>query len=149
MALRTHSLSWEELIQYNKNPPRVALIRKPEIEEKYNIHKINISKSNLKVDDYISSKYFSEINESKMCYFVENTFPYYCDENIQHYLIWFNPKYNNLLPDTLNSSKFDNLVKKEVNKNIEYENQYIYFENYNELKSVRSIRHIHIFIKSN
>ena len=84
-----------------------------------------------------------------MCHFVENTFPYYCEENIQHYLIWFNPKYNNLLPDTLNSSKFDNLVRKEVNKNIEYENQYIYFENYNELKSVRSIRHIHIFIKSN
>lgn len=143
-----HPLSWKEVIQYNKNPPRVALARKPEIDEKYETHKAHISKNNIKIDEYINSKYFSGDNENKICYFVENSFPYNCDTNIQHYLIWFNPKFNNMLPETLNSSKFDNLVKKEVNKNIGFENQYIYFENINELKSVRSIRHIHIFIKS-
>ena len=54
---------------------------------------MNLIKNNIKIGDYINSKYFSKENENNKYCFVA-TFPYACEDNIQHYLIWFNPKFN-------------------------------------------------------
>lgn len=149
MASFTQPLRWKDICQYDKCPPKVGLNRTIEIEEKYEKHKECLSASNIKIDEYINKKYFSGQNENKMFHFVCNTFPYNCTENIKHYLIWVNPKYNKFFPDSLNYSKFDPLVKKEVSHTFDDKSEFIFFENIMELKSVKSIRHIHIFIKSN
>ena len=148
MASRTHPLSWKELCQYDKNPPKIALIRTKEIEQKYEVHRDYLIKNNIKIGDYINSKYFSNEKENNKYCFVTNTFPYACEDNIQHYLIWINPKFNASFPDSLNSSKFEPIVKMEVKK-IFNDSECIFFENAMEFKSVKAIRHMHIFIKSN
>ena len=101
-----------------------------------------------KIDEYIKTKYFSNQNENKKLICVPNAFPYNCEPHIKHYLIWVNPKFNMYFPDTLNYSKFDPMVTKEVHNKFGTDvNEFIFFENIMELKSVKTIRHLHIFIK--
>ena len=145
----TYPLTWMGIKKYDKNPPKVGLTRTVDMEAKYEDHKTNIAQMSQKIDEYINTKYFSNENENKICVFVANSFPYNCESNIKHYLIWVNPKFNMFFPDTLNCSKFDPMVKKEVHETFGKNNsEYIFFENIMELKSVKTIRHLHIFIKS-
>jgi hypothetical protein len=148
MMARSQPLTWMELQKYDKSPPKVGMTRTVEMETKYEEHKKNIHQTFQKIDEYINTKYFSDGNKNKIFVFVANTFPYNCEANIEHYLIWVNPKFNMFFPDTLNYSKFDPMVKKEVHDKFgKNANEIIFFENIMELKSVKTIRHLHIFIK--
>ena len=143
----TYPLTWMELQKYDKNPPRISLTRTVEVEAKYEEHKIHVSQNAQNIDEYIKTKYFSNENENKRWVCVANAFPYNCEPHIKHYLIWVNPKFNMYFPDTLNYSKFDPMVTKEVHNKFGTDvNEFIFFENIMELKSVKTIRHIHIFI---
>lgn len=144
----TYPLTWMDLQKYDKNPPRISLTRTVEMETKYEEHKRKLSQNEQQIDDYIKNKYFSDENENKKFICVPNAFPYNCESHIKHYLIWVNPKFNKYFPESLNYSKYDPMVTKEVHDKFGTDvNEFIFFENIMELKSVKTIRHIHIFIK--
>ena len=99
---------------------------------KYKIKYINHKKKIKTMDEYIKKKYFS-MNEPYV--FTKNDFPYNTD--LQHYLLWINPITKNI--------NVDETIKK-VLSHIEHK-EYIYFQNCQKTKSVKTIPHYHIIIK--
>ena len=97
------------------------------------IEHLNISKYfNVKIDDYLFKKY--EIYKLK-----KNKFPYNI-KNSKHYILWINPKYEYYFNK--------NNIKKLINEL--FLNQiFIYWENCESLKSIKSIKHYHIISKIN
>lgn len=124
--------TWEMLQNLDTSEPvNITLNRLPEIQRKYEIHKKEI---NMDINDYLKKLLF---NNSYDTYLLNmNSFPYNCEPNIKHMLLWINPKYNPSNEEIINH--IETLFK---SKNI------IYFENIEKNKSVIGIRHFHIFIK--
>ena len=129
-------ISWQELSKYNNdNPPTSNLGRTNDVENQYTIFKTSFVKKKISISDYIYTKYFSGTN--KRYIIVPNHFPYKLEQNITHNLLWINPKI------TFNKSEIIGII----NRNFDT-NNIIYFENITEYKSVKEIRHIHIFVKN-
>ena len=96
----------------------------------YNIYKANAKFFKLKIDIKLFDKHTPFL-------LVKNKFPYYLNNAI-HYVLWINPKYNNLFDDKL--------INKIVTMRMKDKN-HIYFENIENNKSIKTIKHYHIFIK--
>jgi hypothetical protein len=124
--------TWEMLQNLDTSEPvNITLNRLPEIQQKYEIHKKEI---NMDINDYLKNLFF---NDSYDTYLLNgNRFPYNCEPNIKHMLLWINPKHNP--PNQEINNYIEEIFK---SKNI------IYFENIEKNKSVIGIRHFHIFIK--
>lgn len=129
------SYNWDFIKQFHKNSPSIQINRTKEIENKYNEHKLLLLKNKISIHDYILKKYFNENCEYK---FVNNEFPYNVDSNIEHILLWFNPN----IKFKIDTEYIDNLLNELL-----FDKNYIYFENKDSNKSIKSIKHIHVFIK--
>lgn len=129
------SYNWDFIKQFHKNSPSIQINRTKEIENKYNEHKLLLLKNKISIHDYIFKKYFNENCEYK---FVNNEFPYNVDSNIEHILLWFNPN----IKFKIDTEYIDNLLNELL-----FDKNYIYFENKDSNKSIKSIKHIHVFIK--
>ena len=74
----------------------------------------------------------------------KNNFPYYFEEDIGHYVIWFKLEtfqdYNN--PVAVNKIVADFQKKKGI-----LFKDYVFFQNIERLRSVPGIPHIHVFAK--
>lgn len=128
-------LTWAFLCQFNEtNPPTCALGRSISVQKKYDTFRDNIIQNYGNVSNYLEETLF--VNEEPFI-IKKNDFPYNTTSNIDHYLLWINPKYN---------SYFTN---KSVKKQLElfFENKYIFFKNNSNNMSIQSITHYHIFIK--
>lgn len=146
---------WEELKSYNCNPPIRVLERTGEIQARYEKHILDLDNKNVLVSDYIKNKYFPDNEKAKKCEISLNEFPYDVEDNIYHLLLWFNPLcFNN--DENLNDNKYNKLIVSQIEKALKdklipYNNdskyEFIYFENHNFNRSIKAIRHIHIFIK--
>jgi hypothetical protein len=116
-------ISKDILKTYNiNNPPLTQLCRKKEIQQKYDIY--NSNNQNKK-------KFIEKVkNELKInnFYFHVNDFPYYTEDNIVHYLVWYSDEQYLL-----------EFVKN--NKNI-----LTYWVNNKNNSSIKEIKHAHIFI---
>lgn len=126
---------WNFIKQFHKNSPLITIGRTKNIENKYLEHKLELKNKNINLDNYITSKYFKD---NQKYVFVENQFPYNVDKNITHYLLWFNPNNNNY-----------GITEKEIEEilnEILVGKTYIYFENMEHNKSIKSIKHIHVFV---
>lgn len=74
---------------------------------------------------------------------VKNNYPYYLAENIEHYILWFNPIiYKNRLKILLNEQYISHILNRYLN-NIEY----ICFMNVPQNQSITNIYHYQVFIK--
>ena len=99
------------------------LIRKDNIQKSYELYKSNNSLKNFKMN--------IKKNIKKNGYIItENDFPYNLNNNVKHYIIWTN---NDIFK-----------IKKILNKRF---NNYIFFRNLIENKSIKDIEHYHIFIE--
>lgn len=136
-------MNWEYLKQFNYNPPTINLLRQKTVQDNYNNHKININVKNINIEDYIINKYFKDPNSKY--YFTLNTFPYNLEDNIKHYIIWLNPIYYNDKQINFNNIKHIDFIKSIIN--VPYDD-FIFFENNIQHRSVLGIRHIHVFIKN-
>lgn len=119
--------SWHFLSQFScVNPPTIVLKRSSTVQCQYEKYLENI-------DVCLLSKIFGD--ENKDIVLRDNDFPYNCEYGIKHRLVWIHPKYN---------GKTEELIKyiESIGDNI------IYFENLDSNKSVKSIRHFHVFIKN-
>ena len=74
-----------------------------------------------------------------------NNYPYYTEDDVVHYVIWFVgstfERYNN--PSTIEKIIEDYKIE----NNISEESQYVYYQNIEALRSIPSIPHLHVFIK--
>ena len=79
---------------------------------------------------------------------MENTFPYWTTDDIRHYCIWWNYCGKN----KLNIDEYDDyihfLLEEKFNKQMKPLEDYIYFENISENKSIPQIFHIHVFLRN-
>ena len=140
---QTTPITWVQIIKYHKNPPNKTLPRQESVIRKYQEHIDLLKNRNESITEYICNKLFSD-NDNKYC-FIPNKFPYWF-VGVDHYLIWFNPKYNHLIPNELNqidSEYIDRIVKTKYRNN-----QYVYYENFANNKSVPGIKHLHVYIKT-
>ena len=131
------SYNWDFIKQFHKNSPSIQINRTKEIENKYIEHKSFLFKKNISIHDYIIKKYFSENSEFKL---VNNEFPYDVEINVEHKLLWFNPNINYMIDEKYINTLLNELL---------FDKNYIYFENIDSNKSIKSIRHIHVFVKNN
>lgn len=128
--------SWDFIKQFHNKSPLINIKRKKEIEEKYLIHKNKLKDKNINIEDYLDNLLFK--NDFKYI-ITENDFPYNLKNGIEHKLLWINPNYNNLFNDKLINKIISMLM---IGKT------YIYFENIDNNKSIKSIKHYHIFINN-
>tara|TARA_Y100001970_G_C14183685_1_gene831287 strand:- start:964 stop:1389 length:426 start_codon:yes stop_codon:yes gene_type:complete len=126
-----HRIEWDQLKFFHKNPPKYSL---PKSLKDYNMYKNRLS--NVKnIYLYLIEKYFKN-NDFFILEPAE--FPYYVDININHRILWFNPKFYRKIK--INDKFIEQILKKKINNN-----KYIYFENKNVNKSIKNIIHVHVF----
>lgn len=129
-----NSYDWDFIKQFHKNSPSIQIKRTNEVESKYIQHKSLLIKNKINIHDYIVKNYFEDDCKYK---FVNNEFPYNVESNIEHKLLWFNPNINYQINDEYINNLLNELL---------FDKNYIYFENIDSNKSIKSIRHIHVFI---
>ena len=117
-------MDWSFIKQFHRNPPTIQLKRHPTIEESYQKSKENGSK------DY-EGKLYNRIfgNVETDWALTPNDYPYNFSDGTQHYLLWFKGDVDYSL----------------LEKRVE-DLECIYFENLDSNKSIKSIRHVHLFI---
>ena len=126
--------SWNSLIKYHFNHPiNTYLKRNLQIQKLY--------------DKYNKTQQFEQFkknmfnNKNKNFNFMLNNFPYDTDKNISHYLIFINPLIKNKISD------FN--IYKIIRKNYIKKKPIIIFENEPKNRSIKNIRHYHIFTLNN
>lgn len=141
-------LSWDFLKQFNFNrPPKIILGRNLRVMDKYNHFKNELNQLGIKIEDYINIKYFNDFNVR--FYLDKNRFPYYCCKDITHYVIWIN-NLNIKNSENIEESIYRDFICSKIFKG-DYDkmNQNcIYFENYKDLRSIKGVRHLHVFIRN-
>ena len=141
MATQT-AISWSFIRQFNfTNPPRIVLGRSEEVDSKYKKDS-KIIKANGGAKKHLEKKYLSRGNDY---YMTLNNYPYYLEDRVIHYVIWFKGenfgKYNN-------PTEINNIIKDYVSLNdISDKCEYIFYQNIEELRSIPSIPHLHVFMK--
>ena len=123
--------SWNNLRVLNPtNPPKYVISRKKEVQDRYNSHVKYLKSINKSTGDYIMETFVKD-KDYHLCL---NTFPYNCEDGIEHWLLWINPNTNIKLAH----------VEQILNKNFK---KFVFFRNIIELQSVKSIVHYHVFVK--
>ena len=116
-------MDFEYIKKFHKIGTTQKLKRKKEIEEIYNKNKEN----KMNYEENLKQELFK--NNSSWVITL-NKYPYHFIDNTKHYLFWF---------------------KGDINYNlIEFcyrDKEIVYFENIEGCKSIKSINHVHIFIK--
>jgi len=123
--------SWNFLKQFNFNPPlNNQLKRSTQIQKKYD----NYQKNPFNAIIFGRDLFYN--NDILM--FIKNRFPYNVDDNIEHYILFINPKLKKKFTD-INIYK---IIKQRYVRN----NPFIVFENSPKNRSIKNITHYHIFI---
>jgi len=130
-------MNWYNLKKYNKSLMVDNIFkRKVEMQELY-----DNSKKLTNQYEYICKN----IIKDNLYVIVKNIFPYDIEDDIEHYLIWFNPKYyKNWRRTIIYDNKY---IEKIINNNKLLNKSYIYFINGSNIQSIKDIQHIHIFMK--
>ena len=136
------AISWSFIRQFNfTNPPRIVLGRSEEVDSRYK-EDCKAIKERGSVKNHLEKKYLSRGNHYHMTL---NNYPYFMEEGIVHYVIWFKGghfgKYNN--QSEINSIIRDYMISNHINDKCEY----TFYQNIEELRSIPSIPHLHVFMK--
>ena len=114
----------------------------------YESFKQKLKKNNKSIDEYIYNKYFTNNQEIVLA---KNNYPYTFDEDVLHYVLWFNPNIENDVIDKIYLSKdIYYLVEGELKNNKELKfikekyNTFFIFENHVKAKSVLNVKHYQV-----
>ena len=124
MVLKVSSIFTKPFINH------IKYHRVPHIQKEYDNYLIYLEKNNITIKEYI----INHIIKDNIMNFCKNQFPYDIKE-VNHYLLWINPKYKISYETIYNYLQL--LLKGKM---------YIYFENSEVNKSVDSITHYHVLI---
>tara|TARA_B110001469_G_scaffold107674_1_gene107992 strand:+ start:60 stop:527 length:468 start_codon:yes stop_codon:yes gene_type:complete len=139
----TTPISWSFIQEFSWDlPPRIVLGRSQEVDDKYLQHRLYLSKNGITGYDNIMKLFVSDAT-----YVLEhNNFPYYMEEGISHYVVWINPKDE----ETWKRNEIEELVTHELFEGNRESMllDTVYFQNIPELRSIKAISHIHVFVTS-
>jgi len=127
---------WKHLQEYKKDPHKFASI--PRRNDVYQQHqKLRNVPSSIRSENLIKELKF---NKDNLFALVDNIYPYHIEPGIRHMVLFINPKY---------ADKFAHpkIIEYLVSSNawkMGYE-EYLYFENPPERKSLPEIIHYHVF----
>jgi hypothetical protein len=153
-AVSDQPLQWNDLLKWLENGQKTLLWRDKQCAQRYIEHQKFVSKEYRSINDFIRIKYLKwniDIDKStqkriaipglksiKEPLLTLNEFPYYLVNNIQHWLIWYDPKPN----------EYEKLIEQILNKNFPCEKfDRIYFVNPPRLRSVSDVFHAHVFTR--
>ena len=131
------SMGWEMVKKFHLNPPTIQLPREESVIKKYKENML-IIKMTYTVPEYLMKKYFSSGNKIVL---TANDYPYYTTSNVLHYLLWIHPSVH------VEDTSVRNMISSKMPSNITYQD-FIYFENHGNNKSILDIRHFHVFINT-
>ena len=120
-------MDWNFIKQFHRNPPTIVLKRDLMIEEQY---QSDLKKKSKNYEDHLYNRIFGKVERNWEL--TPNEYPYDFTDKTEHYLIWFKGDVDYHLLE----SSFINV-------------ECAYFENLDSNKSIKSIRHIHLFIPNN
>lgn len=132
---RTKS-SWNMVLKWHKNPPTYMIGRTPKIELIYQNALLSRTREN-----YIHH-IKTNIMQSKNIYLAINNFPYYLEDEIQHYCLWINNP-DIIIDDTLIQLAIFDKLGKWLIPSIDVS----WFINLAKNKSIPEIQHAHVFIR--
>ena len=115
-------MDFDFIKQFHRNPPLAKLPRNECVEEEYQ----NAEKQDLRAE------FFTGKNEWSL---TTNKYPYNFTDNTKHYLLWFR------------DDKVDYSLVEELFIVYEIGEEVVFFENLENNRSIKGIRHIHIFVK--
>ena len=137
-------ISWDILCKYHRCSPVERIGRNEETELEYQKHLNLLKQKNIPIEKHITDNILC----NNQVILVENTFPYWTTDDIRHYCIWWNYCGKN----KLNIDEYDDyihfLLEEKFNKQMKPLEDYIYFENIAENKSIPQIFHIHVFLRN-
>ena len=122
-------MNWTTICQYHRTPPIQPLSRTDEIQSAYDLAMAKFAKDGVAISDHIVQTVFPK---GKLWTLVPNEYPYNCAKGIRHCILWFRGE---ICPDSVLSDLGHST--------------YIYFENTPGNRSVKDLRHMHVFIKDN
>lgn len=118
-------MDWNYITQFHLKPPTIHLPRTKAMQEKYDEV---MSKNKDRADD-LRKKLFPNNEKWTLS---DNIFPYDFRDKTKHMVAWFSEDYvdYSVIQEAL--SDFD----------------IVFYENFKNNRSIHSIRHVHVFIKS-
>ena len=131
-----NSMSWDIVKRFHMNPPTVQLPREESVINRYR-ENISIIKMTYTIPEYLMEKLFSTGNKIVLAV---NDYPYFTTSNVLHYLLWIHPNMH------IEDSNINELICTKIPSSLDYQ-EFIYFENLGNNKSILDIRHFHVFIK--
>ena len=153
-AISNQPIKWEELIKWIDEGQKTLLWRDEQCAQRYIEHQRLVAKDYRSINDFIRIHYLkwdshfdqsigkriaiSGLKSIKEPLLTPNDFPYYLVENIQHWLIWSDPKPVNV----------EEMIEQILNKNFPLEKfERLSFVNPPRLRSVSDVFHAHIFTR--
>ena len=131
------SLTWEELCGFRETPPTTQLVRSEHVQREYEAYKAALSGKRSVAEDiaqrlwvHRSMSHFESVN----AVIAVNNFPYHCERDIRHLVIWME-----------NENEFQQLLF-ELERKVD-PNSFIIFSNHRWNKSVLDLPHYHLFLK--
>ncbi len=142
------SVSWEQLVQYAhlQRVPRITFTRKPQVMSAYRAQNDELRRMGMTIERKIVEE---NPGLEDWIVFQANKFPYDLQPGIVHLLAWLPPK----LDDTRSQHCIDRYVSDILEYRLrtmvvpEDSVNFVVFENPIEHRSVKGLRHLHIFHK--
>lgn len=122
-------MNWNTISQYHCNPPLQGLYRTDETQAAYDAAMAKFLRDGVAISEHIEQTMFPK---GQIWALVPNDYPYNCEKGIRHCLLWFR---QDICPDTILSGLGHST--------------YTYFENIPANRSIKDLRHMHVFIKDN
>lgn len=123
---------------YNLNNMDIGDIRNTKTKIKYFFFKLYLKLRCMTIAQYINNKYFH--NKQNQWVLVPNDFPYDLENNILHYVLWFNPS----IGGSLELAKI--ICEEHIAMDVRFTDYFI-FENPEHKKSVPEILHYQVFFR--
>jgi hypothetical protein len=153
-AVANKALQWNDLIKWLENGQKTLLWRDEQCAKRYIEHQQIIFKEYRTINDFIRIHYlkwdtgFDQISQKRFAIpslksiqeplLTPNDFPYYLVKNIQHWLIWCDPK----------PKEPEKIIEEILNKNFPCEKfDRLSFVNPPRLRSVSDVFHAHVFTR--
>jgi hypothetical protein len=106
-----------------------------------------LERQEMDVSTYLIGKYFMNDDEynGKEYVFDKNMFPYLCEEGIEHNVLWI---HNSISIDENFIQNIEEIICRKYFENKDDMNENcVFFRNIEQLRSVKGLPHIHIFIR--
>lgn len=138
-------LSWEDLLQYDNNPPiDRALPRTKTVQKRYGGYLGALKKRGTTIEQDVMNRMITNHTNQQLIV-TKNDFPYNIDDNVLHLVVWINPLMY-IVDDAADTPAAYAFAREYIQTLAGHWVKFIMFENLPGNKSVGNVRHFQLFI---